>query len=132
MIYKAKGDNAKALSDMSQAIQRDPRPADLYFERAALRKAKGETDQVLADLNDGLTRQPDNMAGLLARAQIKQAKGDAAAAIADYDAILAQPIMHAYFQRGQAREKVSQRDARSPITTALARSAHVRCAQALA
>ena len=78
MIYKAKGDTAKAISDLGQAIQRDPRPADLYFERAALRKAKGETAQALADLNDGLARKPDNLAGLLARAQIRQGKGDAA------------------------------------------------------
>ena len=88
MISESKGDSATAIGDLGLAIRCDPRPAALYFERAALRKDKGDTDRALTDLSNGLALEPDNVAALMARAQITQSKGDTAAAIADYDAAL--------------------------------------------
>ena len=51
MLYHAKGDLDRALTDFNNAIEFDPKSAAAYYNRGLVYWAKGDLDRAFADYN---------------------------------------------------------------------------------
>jgi Flp pilus assembly protein TadD len=58
--YAAKGDYDRAIGDLDQAIQLDPKNATSYAGRCAALINRGEADQALNDCNKAIQLDPKN------------------------------------------------------------------------
>jgi tetratricopeptide (TPR) repeat protein len=77
-------DYAKALSDLNEAIRRQPNNADYYLSRGEAQQAQESYDAALRDFDEFSKRAPKDPRGLLARAVIFETTGkprDALAAL---------------------------------------------------
>jgi Flp pilus assembly protein TadD len=58
--YVARSDYDRAIDDLNQAIQLDPKNATSYIARCAARIKKGEIDQALNDCNQAIQLDANN------------------------------------------------------------------------
>lgn len=68
-------DYAKALSDLNEAIRRQPNNADYYLARGEAQQAQDSYDAALRDFDEFSKRAPKDPRGLLARAVIFETTG---------------------------------------------------------
>ena len=80
-------DVARAVTDLTRAIELDPKQPDYFRERGEDELADGETDAALADFDQALKLKPDDLEVFLARARYYQALGDKARVRDDLGAI---------------------------------------------
>ena len=60
MAYQAKGDNNRAVTDFTKAIEIDPRQVETYKNRGNAFEAKGDHDQAITDLSKAIEIKPDD------------------------------------------------------------------------
>lgn len=80
---RARGELAKALSDLDEAIRLDPGSADDHLIRARILFAQKQPDAALDDLDKALGLDPKNLDALLLRARLRYGKKDEAGAATD-------------------------------------------------
>src|SRR5262245_43440118 len=56
IAYGAKGDNDRAIADLSKAIEINPKYAAAYYNRGAAYRAKGDNDRAIADYSSAERR----------------------------------------------------------------------------
>ena len=76
------------LSDLSAAIERAPRNAIPYFNRAEVLQRLGQSDKAIADFNEAVRLDPRLAAAYAAIARLREENGQRDRAIHDYDMAL--------------------------------------------
>jgi tetratricopeptide (TPR) repeat protein len=93
-------DLAGALSDIDQAVGRDPRSGPAWRCRAYIRDEQGDHDGAIEDATRALEIDPSDAQALEYRGAARQVKGDLAGALRDYDRQLElAPTAMAYVNR---------------------------------
>lgn len=121
VVWYFLGDQAKATSDFSDAIRRDPKLVGAYAFRAYGYLAQGEDDQALSDVEEALRLEMSSPL-LQLRGQIHGASGRTSKAIEDFDAaIRLNPFDANYFMfRGGAKyQQGNDDDAKQDFDQAL-------------
>ena len=83
--YRARGDYVRALADLDEALQLDPKSAPALLERASIYHVKGEFDRAIVDYDAALKLNKDSAAAHGGRARAYSGKGDLEKALADLD-----------------------------------------------
>lgn len=86
--YGAKGDSGRALADLNQALELNPKSSAARIERASLYLGTGDLARAIADYTAAIAVQPRSAAAFYGRAEALRAKGDLGQAIMDYDEAL--------------------------------------------
>lgn len=81
-------DYAKAVSDLNEAIRRQPNNADYYLARGEAQQAQESYDAALRDFDEFSRRAPKDPRGLLARAVIFETTGKLQDALAALDSAI--------------------------------------------
>ena len=104
IAYMQKGDNAKAIADLDEAIKLLPDYADAYMLRSNL-KMSDDPSGALADLDKFVELRPTSGKGYYQRALLRFASQDPAGALTDLDASIANDYKedHVYDLRGELR-----------------------------
>src|SRR6185436_20347717 len=76
-----KNDRAGAIEDFTEAVRRDPKFADAFYNRGKLRT---DLDGAIADQTEAIRLKPDFGRAWKGRAEARQAKGDAEGARRDF------------------------------------------------
>ena len=99
--YLNRGDSARALPDLNQAIRLNPNDFASLNNRGRIYLNQDKLDQALSDFTASLRIKPDYFRALINRGGVYQMQGDTQRAIADYDrAIRNNPsFANAYTQR---------------------------------
>jgi tetratricopeptide (TPR) repeat protein len=93
--YFDKDDYDRAISDLDQAIQRDPQTfPGAYARRAEAYNHKGDHDRAIADASESILIGPEYADAYVTRGEIYEANNDLDHAIADFDR--AMELVHAY------------------------------------
>jgi len=102
----------KALADLDQAIQANPKDSDAYALRGFVQTARGEFEQSIADLTRAIGLNSDNALAYVNRGVARAKRGDPAGAIADYEqAIKIEPRQaKAWNNRGLVRRSEGDLD----------------------
>jgi tetratricopeptide (TPR) repeat protein len=105
--YRERGDNDRAIADLSQAVALDPKLAMAYNDRGIAYAVKGDNDRAIADLNQAIALDPKFAKAYNNRGLAYAVKGDNDRAIADEDQAIALDPKYAiaYYNRGFAWEK---------------------------
>jgi tetratricopeptide (TPR) repeat protein/formylglycine-generating enzyme required for sulfatase activity len=82
--YYFKGDNDRAISDLSKAIEANPKDANHYYYRAATFAKKGDHDRAIVDLSQAIEINPKFAEAYGLRAQYFDSKGERERSISDY------------------------------------------------
>jgi len=104
VAYMQKGDNAKAIADLDEAINLLPDYADAYMLRSNL-KMSDDPSGALADLDKFVELRPTAGKGYYQRALLRFANQNPAGALTDLDASIANGYKedHVYDLRGELR-----------------------------
>jgi tetratricopeptide (TPR) repeat protein len=86
--YSAKRDYDRAISDLSEAIELNPKSALLFSNRAAAYAPMGDYDHAIQDYGQEMKLWPNWAGTLISRGRVYAAKGDTDQAIADYSQAL--------------------------------------------
>jgi tetratricopeptide (TPR) repeat protein len=81
--YQGKGDQDRAIADITKAIALDPKSGGAYVNRAQIHAIKGEYDQAVADATKAVEIDPTLAIAYVSRANIHVRRGDFERAIAD-------------------------------------------------
>lgn len=103
-IDRVKGDANPAIAAASEAIRRDPKDANAYYNRGNAYAAHGETDRAIADYTAAIRLDPAHANAYYNRGNGYSTKGDTERAIADYTATIRidPAYANAYYNRGNA------------------------------
>ena len=82
----ARHELARALADLSKAIELDPSGSDYLYARAKIYLQTGQAPLALADLTRVLELKPDFIEAHISRAELRLTQKDTAEALADLDA----------------------------------------------
>jgi tetratricopeptide (TPR) repeat protein/predicted aspartyl protease len=74
-------DYARAIADLSRAVELDPAQADYFYERGSAYQSASRPDEALQDFTHAITLRPDHVPALMARAQLRLERHDPAANI---------------------------------------------------
>jgi tetratricopeptide (TPR) repeat protein/predicted aspartyl protease len=74
-------DYARAIADLSRAVELDPAQADYFYERGSAYQSANRPDEALQDFTHAITLRPDHVPALMARAQLRLERHDPAASI---------------------------------------------------
>ncbi|WP_144441094.1 tetratricopeptide repeat protein [Bradyrhizobium sp. CCGE-LA001] len=101
---RAKSEASAAIVAASEAIRRDPRDANAYYNRGNAYSARGDTDRAIADYSATIRLDPAHANAHYNRGNAYSNKGDTERAIADYTATirLDPAYANAYYNRGNA------------------------------
>jgi len=83
--WATKGDSDRAIASYSEAIQLEPRLAELYLNRGIAWNEKGEIDRAIGDYDQAIHLDPKNWSSYNSRAVAWSGKGEYDRAIADLD-----------------------------------------------
>ena len=99
-----KGDYDRAIGDLDEAIQLDPKDASAYASRGAADFRKGDYDRAIADLDEAIRLDPTYAPAYGIRSNAYVGKDDYDRAIADFDEVirLDPTDINAYVHRGNA------------------------------
>ncbi|HUB63822.1 MAG TPA: sodium:proton antiporter, partial [Methylocella sp.] len=86
--YRATGDLGRAIADLDQALQLNPKSPLALTKRAAIYRATGDLGRAIADYNAAIALRPKSAAAFLGRAEAYRAKNDLDDAIADFSTAL--------------------------------------------
>ncbi len=103
-IDRVKGDANPAIATASEAIRRDPKDTNAYYNRGNAYAAHGDTDRAIADYTAAIRLDPAHANAYYNRGNGYSNKGDTERAIADYTATirLDPAYANAYYNRGNA------------------------------
>ncbi|QDF41231.1 tetratricopeptide repeat protein [Bradyrhizobium symbiodeficiens] len=101
---RVKGEANAAIATASEAIRRDPKDANAYYNRGNAYAASGDTDRAIADYTATIRLDPAHANAYYNRGNGYGSKGDPERAIADYSATirLDPAYANAYYNRGNA------------------------------
>jgi len=106
-LWREKGDFAKAIEDISEAIRLHPRVESYYYLRISLWREMHDVEKELADLAAIISFKPDDNATYCRRAEIWEQKGEFQKAIGEYTTLIQQvrdnPDL--YMARGHLSQK---------------------------
>jgi len=122
LVYEQRGDNEKAIRDMSRAIELGHTDLNMLVNRGMLQAAIGKFDAAISDYNTAIRRGFTSPVVYTNRAAAFLAKKDVDRAIADFDHVIRQHPTRssAYYQRGVAhRQKGSIDRAIADFSTAI-------------
>ena len=110
LVWSAKGDKDRALSDYNQAIRLNPQFADAFnnrgnfYNRGLAWSAKGDKDRAISDYNQAIQLNPQFADAFNNRGNAWSAKGDKDKAISDYNEAIRLNPQHAlaFSNRGLA------------------------------
>ena len=107
-----KGDFDRAMQDLDQGVQLDPKNAVAYRNRGVAYESKGDHDRAIQDYNQAVRLDPKDALAYMARGRAYKSKGDYDRAIQDYDqAIQLDPKNIApYLDRSDAYESKGDHD----------------------
>ncbi|WP_051380380.1 tetratricopeptide repeat protein [Bradyrhizobium sp. WSM1743] len=111
-IDRVKGDANPAIAAASEAIRRDPKDANAYYNRGNAYAASGDTDRAIADYTATIRLDPAYANAYYNRGNGYSNKGDMDRAIADYTATIRidPAYANAYYNRGNAYSNKGDRD----------------------
>lgn len=111
-IDRVRGDANPAIAAASEAIRRDPRDANAYYNRGNAYAASGDNDRAIADYTAAIRLDPAHANAHYNRGNGYSNKGDNDRAIADYTATirLDPAYANAYYNRGNAFSNKGDRD----------------------
>ncbi|MHB0772227.1 caspase family protein [Bradyrhizobium sp. 5.13L] len=103
-IDRVKADANPAIAAASEAIRRDPKDANAYYNRGNAYAASADTDRAIADYTATIRLDPAHANAYYNRGNGYSIKGDTDRAIADYTATiqLDPAYANAYYNRGNA------------------------------
>jgi tetratricopeptide (TPR) repeat protein len=81
--YNFKGDYDRAIVDLNEAIQFDPKNASAFVNRGDAYNSKGDYDLAIADYSEAIRLGPKNAVAFINRGLAYNSKGDYDRAIAD-------------------------------------------------
>jgi tetratricopeptide (TPR) repeat protein len=137
--YAARRDFEHAISDLTRAIELDPKEAGYVRQRALARWSNGQPDLAMADLDQALKLKPDDIDALLSRARLHLGAHGISAASADLQAAdrlaasqanVRLEIADAYSQADLLEPAIAQYDlwiASHPEDATLSRAKNGRC-----
>lgn len=101
---RAKAESNAAIAAASEAIRRDPKDANAYYNRGNAYAASGDADRAIADYTATIRLDPSYANAYYNRGNGYSNKGDTDRAIADYTATLRldPAYANAYYNRGNA------------------------------
>jgi tetratricopeptide (TPR) repeat protein len=98
-----------AIADFDRAIGIWPQFAEAYLERGVAHQSLGQIDSALADFNKALDLNPGLARAHTARGAIYRSRGDIKGAMEEFTkAIQTEPIMEAFYERGQTYESAGE------------------------
>ena len=111
-IDRVRGDANPAIAAASEAIRRDPRDANAYYNRGNAYAASGDNERAIADYTAAIRLDPAHANAYYNRGNGYSNKGDNDRAIADYTATirLDPAYANAYYNRGNAFSNKGDRD----------------------
>ena len=111
-IDRVRGDANPAIAAASDAIRRDPRDANAYYNRGNAYAASGDNERAIADYTAAIRLDPAHANAYYNRGNGYSNKGDNDRAIADYTATirLDPAYANAYYNRGNAFSNKGDRD----------------------
>ncbi len=111
-VDRVKGDANPAIATASEAIRRDPRDANAYYNRGNAYAASGDNERAIADYTAAIRLDPAHANAYYNRGNGYSNKGDNDRAIADYTATirLDPAYANAYYNRGNAFSNKGDRD----------------------
>jgi tetratricopeptide (TPR) repeat protein/predicted aspartyl protease len=74
-------DYARAIADLSRAVELDPAQADYFYERGSAYQSANRPDEALQDFTHAIALRPDHVPALMARAELRLERHDPAANI---------------------------------------------------
>lgn len=74
-------DYARAIADLSRAVELDPAQADYFYERGSAYQSANHPDEALQDFTHAITLRPDHVPALMARAELRLERHEPAANI---------------------------------------------------
>lgn len=89
IVYNAKGNFEKAISDYSRAIELKPEYANAYNNRGVAYYAKGNLDRAISDYNKAIELNPKHVNAYSNRGLAYKAKGNYKQTISDYTIAMA-------------------------------------------
>ncbi|RTM10829.1 MAG: tetratricopeptide repeat protein [Bradyrhizobiaceae bacterium] len=101
---RVKGEADAAIATASEAIRRDPRDANAYYNRGNAYAARGDAERAIADYSTAVRLDPAHANAYYNRGNGYANRGDTERAIADYTATirLDPAYANAYYNRGNA------------------------------
>jgi lipoprotein NlpI len=96
MVYRAKGDNERAIADYNEAIKLDPKSTRAFVGRGAAYQGKGDNDRAIADYNEAVRLDPKSATAYFARGRSYFYAGSVEKALADFSQASAQAPKDAY------------------------------------
>lgn len=72
-------DYARAIADLSRAVELDPAQADYFYQRGRAYQSANRPDEALQDFTHAITLRPDHVPALMARAELRLERDDPAA-----------------------------------------------------
>jgi len=101
---RVKSEASAAIATASEAIRRDPKDANAYYDRGNAYAANGDADRAIADYTATIRLDPAHANAYYNRGNSYSSKGDTERAIADYSATirLDPAYANAYYNRGNA------------------------------
>jgi tetratricopeptide (TPR) repeat protein/serine/threonine protein kinase len=113
LMHKDKGNYSQAIKAYTQAIDRYPRLAEAYTNRALIHSINGELDKALHDYNEAILQQPNRADFYTSRGILFSKLGDSNAAFDDYNKALEIEPRNgfAYYNRGRELRKSKKLDA---------------------
>ncbi len=111
-IDRVRNDVNPAIAAASEAIRRDPRDANAYYNRGNAYAASGDNERAIADYTAAIRLDPAHANAYYNRGNGYSNKGDNDRAIADYTATirLDPGYANAYYNRGNAFSNKGDRD----------------------
>jgi tetratricopeptide (TPR) repeat protein len=85
VIYAAKGDNEKAISDLNETIRLNPKDATAYYNRSSVYAEKGDNDKAISDLNEAILLDPKDAQAYYFRGVIFKDIGENTKAQKDFE-----------------------------------------------
>jgi tetratricopeptide (TPR) repeat protein len=109
--WTLKGDHDKAIKDLTEAIQLDPR-AYMYVSRGNAWFAKKEHDKAIEDYSEAIRIDPNSSTGFINRGNVLSAKKEFEKAIGDFDSALRidPKYTRAFVFRGNAWKNLKEYD----------------------
>ena len=101
---RVKGEADAAIATASEAIRRDPKDANAYYNRGNAYAARGDAERAIADYSTAVRLDPAHANAYYNRGNGYANRGDTERAIADYTATirLDPAYANAYYNRGNA------------------------------